>query len=113
MSQDTILIVGAGQAGLTTAQALRDNGHAGPIVIAGEERHPPYQRPPLSKKFLAGEINADRLDLKPPAFFPAASIDLKVSTEVTGLDMARRVAATSAGRSRSTGWCSRPARGRA
>lgn len=97
MSQDTILIVGAGQAGLTTAQALRDNGHAGPIVIAGEERHPPYQRPPLSKKFLAGEINADRLDLKPPAFFPAASIDLKVSTEVTGLDMARRVAATSAG----------------
>lgn len=49
-----IIIVGAGQAGGWAAWALRDTGFAGEIVLVGEERHPPYQRPPLSKEVLMG-----------------------------------------------------------
>ena len=51
-----IVIVGGGQAGLQAAESLRAEGYAGPLLIVGAEPHAPYQRPPLSKKFLGGEL---------------------------------------------------------
>jgi 3-phenylpropionate/trans-cinnamate dioxygenase ferredoxin reductase subunit len=87
---DVCLIIGAGQAGLIVAQSLREKGYAGGITILGDELHPPYQRPPLSKKFLSGDITEDRLHLKPAAFYAAQSIDLRLGVHVTGIDPAHR-----------------------
>ena len=82
MMQEEIVIVGAGQAGSQTAQSLREGGFEGPIRLIGDEAQPPYQRPPLSKKFLAGETGQDSLWIRPPAFFETNKIDLIPSTSV-------------------------------
>ena len=60
-----VIVIGAGQAGGEAAQRLRQGGFEGDITLIGEEPHPPYQRPPLSKKYLAGELGIDRLLLRP------------------------------------------------
>ena len=62
-----VLIIGAGHAGGTAAALLRQYGHEGPIVLAGEEPAPPYQRPPLSKAWLKGEADLEALLLRPQA----------------------------------------------
>ncbi|MFJ9865909.1 NAD(P)/FAD-dependent oxidoreductase [Streptomyces sp. NPDC101165] len=59
----TITVVGASLAGLSTVRALRAEGYEGEIVVVGEERHTPYDRPPLSKEFLKGDLDADALAL--------------------------------------------------
>ncbi|WP_159056823.1 FAD-dependent oxidoreductase, partial [Streptomyces scabiei] len=59
----SITVVGASLAGLSTVRALRTEGYDGEIVVVGEERHTPYDRPPLSKDFLKGDIDADALAL--------------------------------------------------
>ncbi|MEP2575998.1 MAG: FAD-dependent oxidoreductase, partial [Roseibium sp.] len=74
--QEDIVIIGAGQAGAQVAHSLRQGGFEGPLRLIGDEPHPPYQRPPLSKKFLAGEIGAEGLWLRPPAFYTTQNIDL-------------------------------------
>ncbi|ADZ68887.1 NAD(P)/FAD-dependent oxidoreductase [Polymorphum gilvum] len=84
--QDTIAIVGAGQAGAQVAQSLRQNGHEGPIRMIGDEPHPPYQRPPLSKKFLSGEIGSEALWLRPPAFYETQRIAVQPGTRVEAID---------------------------
>ena len=66
---ERILIVGAGQAGMQIAVSLRDAEYEGSITIVGEEAHGPYQRPPLSKAFLAGESDEESLELRSPAFY--------------------------------------------
>ena len=63
---DHILIVGGGLAGGTAAEALRDEGFEGDITIVAAEPRPPYQRPPLSKGYLAGSEGADAVFLHPP-----------------------------------------------
>ncbi|OYW41626.1 MAG: hypothetical protein B7Z38_07260, partial [Rhodobacterales bacterium 12-64-8] len=60
-----VVIIGAGQAGGQTAYSLRLGGYAGEITLIGDEPQPPYQRPPLSKAYFKGELEADRLYLKP------------------------------------------------
>ena len=65
---DTIVIVGASHAGAQGAEALRKEGFAGRIVLIGAEPHLPYQRPPLSKKLLAGELEFERALLKQAIF---------------------------------------------
>jgi 3-phenylpropionate/trans-cinnamate dioxygenase ferredoxin reductase component len=60
----TIVVVGASLAGWRAATALRKGGHAGPIVVIGAEAHHPYDRPPLSKHFLTGRVDADQLGLE-------------------------------------------------
>jgi 3-phenylpropionate/trans-cinnamate dioxygenase ferredoxin reductase component len=84
--QEEIVIVGAGQAGAQVAQSLRQGGFEGPLRLIGDEAHPPYQRPPLSKKFLAGEIGPEGLWLRPPAFFETNNIDHIPSTRVAAID---------------------------
>ena len=61
-----IVIIGAGQAGVQTAEALRTGGFAGAITLLGDEPHGPYHRPPLSKAWLAGEMDAAQLVMRAP-----------------------------------------------
>ena len=71
MTPHTIVIVGTGQAGGWAAQTLRKEGFAGTVVLIGEEPHPPYERPPLSKAVLSGAAAADSTHLLRPGI-PAA-----------------------------------------
>ena len=82
----SIVIVGAGQAGAQAALALRDLGFEGAVLLLGDEPHPPYARPPLSKKFLAGELGGERLYLRPPALYGERGIDLRLATQVLRID---------------------------
>ena len=85
-----VVIVGAGQAGAALAAKLRSLGHEGEIVMLGDEPAPPYQRPPLSKGYLLGEMEEDRLWLRAPEFWAENGVDLRLGQSVTGLDPAAR-----------------------
>lgn len=69
---------------------LRQNGYADPITLIGEEPHPPYQRPPLSKGWLKGELAEDGLLLRPRDWYAEAGIDLRTSTRVVEIDRAAK-----------------------
>jgi NADPH-dependent 2,4-dienoyl-CoA reductase/sulfur reductase-like enzyme len=60
----TVAVVGASVAGLRAAETVRGEGHRGPVVVVGAESHLPYDRPPLSKQFLAGTWDLDRIALR-------------------------------------------------
>lgn len=83
-----VLIIGAGHAGGTAAALLRQYGHEGPIVLAGEEAAPPYQRPPLSKAWLKGEADLEALLLRPESFYVEQDIDLRTGVTATAVDPA-------------------------
>ncbi|WP_067838220.1 NAD(P)/FAD-dependent oxidoreductase [Nocardia lijiangensis] len=83
-----IVIVGAGLAGLRTAEELRRAGYTGELVLIGDESRLPYDRPPLSKQFVRGET--DDTTLRPAEFFDEKQIDLRLSTTATALDTAAR-----------------------
>ena len=85
-----IVVIGAGQAGSALVAKLRALGHDGPVTLIGDEPVPPYQRPPLSKKYLLGEMALERLFLRPEAFYADQHIDLKLGTKVTAIDRAAR-----------------------
>jgi 3-phenylpropionate/trans-cinnamate dioxygenase ferredoxin reductase subunit len=82
-----ILIVGAGLAGARCAEALRAGGHDGRIIIAGEEPHPPYERPALSKELLVGSRSASELALREPGFWAARGIELRPGARINALDL--------------------------
>ncbi len=88
-SHSRIIIVGAGQAGIQIAESLRQEGFDGEIMLLGEEPHPPYQRPPLSKKWLieGGSVNA--LSLRGPAAIERLRITLRQDTRVRAIDRQR------------------------
>lgn len=83
---NTIVILGAGQAGAQLADSLRREGHDGRIVLAGEEAEPPYQRPPLSKTFLMDTFEETRLPLRPDAFYTDRKIDLRTGVRAASID---------------------------
>ncbi len=83
-----VVIVGAGQAGAALAARLRVLGHAGEIVMLGDEPAPPYQRPPLSKAYLLGEMSEDRLWLRAPEFWADQQVALRLGQPVTAIDPA-------------------------
>jgi 3-phenylpropionate/trans-cinnamate dioxygenase ferredoxin reductase subunit len=85
-----VLIVGAGLAGSRCAEVLRAEGFEGDIVVVGEEPHGPYERPALSKEFLAGR-RAD-IHLRPDTFWHDRAIELRLSTRVHHIDARRRLA---------------------
>ena len=85
-----VVIIGAGQAGAAAAAKLRALGHAGAITMMGDEPSPPYQRPPLSKAYLMGEMEAERLWLRAPEFWADQRVDLRLGVPVTALDPAAR-----------------------
>jgi 3-phenylpropionate/trans-cinnamate dioxygenase ferredoxin reductase subunit len=90
MTTAPIIIIGAGQAGIRAAETLRKLGCDEPIVMFGDESYPPYQRPPLSKKFLAGEMAEDRLFLQSDNFFELHRIDFVKGTRVTAIEPRER-----------------------
>ena len=85
-----VVVIGAGQAGASLVGRLRTGGFDGAITLLGEEPVPPYQRPPLSKKYLLGEMAVERLFLRPEAAYAEAGIDLRTGTRVTAIDRAAR-----------------------
>jgi 3-phenylpropionate/trans-cinnamate dioxygenase ferredoxin reductase subunit len=94
-----ILIVGGGHAGAQAAIALRQNGFAGTIVIVSREGLFPYERPPLSKEYLAREKPFERLYIRPPAFWAEKAIEFVFGVEAISLDPAGKTVALSDGRS--------------
>ena len=86
-----IVVIGAGQAGSSLVAKLRSLGYDGQITLIGEEHVPPYQRPPLSKKYLLGEMELERLYLRPESFYQENGIDLHVDERVDAIDPADKV----------------------
>jgi len=85
MNLNQIVIVGSGQGGFQMAASLRQDGFTGKITLIGDEPGVPYQRPPLSKGYMK-EGNADKLALRPAAFYDQNDIDLIEATRVTQID---------------------------
>ncbi|MCB1472385.1 MAG: FAD-dependent oxidoreductase [Rhodobiaceae bacterium] len=85
-----IVVIGAGQAGASLVAGLRAGGHDGPIMLIGEEPVLPYQRPPLSKTYLGGEMTVERLFLRPPEFYAEQRIDLRLATRAGAINRAAR-----------------------
>lgn len=81
-----IIVIGAGQAGSSLVVKLRNLGFDGEVTLIGEEPVPPYQRPPLSKKYLLGEMDVERLYLRPEAFYGEHGISLKLGQPVERVD---------------------------
>ena len=91
---EKVVIVGAGHAAGQLVASLKQRKFAGDIVLIGDEPYLPYQRPPLSKKFLAGELAADRLYVKPESFYEDSQIDVRLETRVTEIDRERKTLKT-------------------
>lgn len=86
------VVIGAGQAGAALAARLRQQGFAGDITLIGAEAAPPYQRPPLSKAYLMGEMEEERLWLRAPEFYAENRIALRLGQRVSGIDpVARKI----------------------
>jgi len=81
-----VVVIGAGQAGASLVIKLRDIGHDGSITLIGSEPHPPYQRPPLSKKYLLGEMALDRMYLRPQSYYEDQNISLELGQTVDRID---------------------------
>lgn len=89
MSHSDIIIVGTGHAGAQAAIALRQNGHEDTITMIGREREYPYERPPLSKEYLAGEKPFERIYIRPPQFWADKNVDVQLGKAVVEVDPVR------------------------
>jgi 3-phenylpropionate/trans-cinnamate dioxygenase ferredoxin reductase subunit len=85
-----IVILGAGHAGGSAAAFLRQYGYEGPILLVGDEPLLPYQRPPLSKAWLKGEVTSDELELRPASYYAERRIDLRLGMRAVGIDRRAR-----------------------
>lgn len=83
---DHVVVIGAGQAGASCVAKLRNGGFEGQVTLIGAEPVPPYQRPPLSKAYLMGDMPLERLFLRPETFYADQSIDLRLGVDVTAID---------------------------
>ena len=92
-----IVIIGAGLAAAKTASALRENGHEGAITIVGDEEHPPYERPPLSKDFLMGKSAFDDAVVESAAWYDEHDVQLLTGRTVEALDLAEHSVTLSGG----------------
>jgi 3-phenylpropionate/trans-cinnamate dioxygenase ferredoxin reductase subunit len=92
-----IVVIGAGQAGSSLVAGLRKGGFAGDITLIGAEPVPPYQRPPLSKGYLLGDVAQDRLLLRPESFYADQRIDLVLGQRVQAIDRAARTVTLATG----------------
>ncbi|QDH33373.1 FAD-dependent oxidoreductase [Porphyrobacter sp. YT40] len=81
-----VVIVGTGHGGAQAAIALRQHGHAETILMIGRDKAPPYERPPLSKEYLAGDKGFERIMIRPEAFWADKGIDLRLGAAVTGIE---------------------------
>ena len=86
-----VVVIGAGQAGASLCAKLRQSGFDGKLSLVGNEKYPPYQRPPLSKKYLLGEINLERLYIKPQKFYTDYDINLILGSSISNINTNRSV----------------------
>lgn len=92
-----MVIVGAGHAAGQAAASLRQEGYDGEIVIIGDEPHIPYQRPPLSKQYLAGEQGLEKVHLRPAKFYQDKQVTVRTGVRAEALDPAAKTVTTHAG----------------
>jgi 3-phenylpropionate/trans-cinnamate dioxygenase ferredoxin reductase component len=92
-----MVIIGAGQAGVQVAESLRAGGYADAITLLGDESYPPYHRPPLSKAWLAGELDAAQLTLRAPEALARKNITLLTGAKVSAIDTKSRTVTLSNG----------------
>ena len=110
MSDRTFVIVGGGLAAAKAAEALRDEGFDGRVVLLGEEDVAPYERPPLSKDYLRGDAGRDAIWAQEEGWYDAHDVELRTSTKVAELGAPRSEScSTAASASASISSCSRPA----
>jgi len=83
---EAVVIVGASHAAAQAVDSLRREGHTGRMVLVGDEPQLPYQRPPLSKKYLSGELSAERLWIRPAGFYEQQRCELVLGRRVTSID---------------------------
>ena len=95
---EKLIIVGAGQAAAQAVQSLRADGFTGPITLIGDEAYGPYQRPPLSKAYLLGTFERERLFLKADAFYRDSGCELMLNTSVTAIHRGEKTVELSDGR---------------
>ncbi|MFA6220002.1 MAG: FAD-dependent oxidoreductase [Erythrobacter sp.] len=86
MEHFDVVIVGSGHGGAQAAIALRQNGHAGSILMVSRDRSPPYERPPLSKEYLAGDKPFERIMLRPERFWADKAVELRLGCNVNAVD---------------------------
>jgi 3-phenylpropionate/trans-cinnamate dioxygenase ferredoxin reductase component len=94
---ERVVIAGAGHAAGQLVASLKRQKFDGQIVLVGDEAYLPYQRPPLSKKFLSGDLAAERLYVKPPAFYDDPQIELRLETVITKVDCDSKTLETNSG----------------
>ena len=95
--QQSFVIVGAGLAGAKAAEALRTNGFGGKVSLLGDEAERPYDRPPLSKGYLQGSTDREKIYIHPAQWHLEHDIDLRLGTRVTGIDCAAHEVSTAGG----------------
>jgi len=95
--QQTLVIVGAGLAGAKATESLRSERFDGAIVLIGEERQRPYDRPPLSKDYLLGRSEKEKVYFHPAGWYVDHGVDLRLDTRVTAVDRAAHEVTTEAG----------------
>ncbi|HEX9207379.1 MAG TPA: FAD-dependent oxidoreductase [Steroidobacteraceae bacterium] len=86
MGSGTVVIVGASHAAVQAIDTLRREGHEGRIVLVGDEPYLPYNRPPLSKRYLSGEMERERLYLRSPQFYEQGRTEVRLGVRVTAID---------------------------
>jgi 3-phenylpropionate/trans-cinnamate dioxygenase ferredoxin reductase subunit len=97
VTKDTIAIIGAGHAGGRAAEAMRQAGFLGNIVLVGEEAYVPYERPPLSKELLSTEADVDSVFCHPLDYYAQNGIELRLETRASAIDRAVRTVALESG----------------
>jgi 3-phenylpropionate/trans-cinnamate dioxygenase ferredoxin reductase subunit len=88
-----VVVIGAGQAGSSCVAKLRNGGYDGKVTLIGAEPVPPYQRPPLSKAYLMGDMTLERLFLRPESFYDELDIQLRLNARVDAIDAQARTVA--------------------
>lgn len=102
MSQP-VIIVGGGEAGGQVGISLRQAGYTGPVTIIGDEPYVPYERPPLSKAFLAGEIPVEKMYMRAPEYYPGQDIVLQTRERVVAIDRVAKAVRLASGASMNYG----------
>jgi 3-phenylpropionate/trans-cinnamate dioxygenase ferredoxin reductase subunit len=99
MSGNAYVIAGAGLAGAKAAETLRSEGFDGPVVLIGDEEERPYERPPLSKDYLAGKAERETIYVHPETWYADNKVELRLGCPVTAIDRAARQVALADGSS--------------
>jgi len=94
---EKVVIAGAGHAAGQVVASLKQQEFAGQIVLVGDEPYLPYQRPPLSKKFLSGDLPAERLYVKPASFYEDPQVELRLATRISEIDRDNKTLKTNNG----------------